>query len=149
MNPDDRIKFMVAIGIAFVLFMIGSCIYERPYSQTKETIHNALAKLEKLDNPPERLTLGETDAWGNPLVFYYSAEKTALSYKVVSPGPDGKEGTADDISETYVDYNLSRMAGKWTAEKAREFVKGVKDGLKTESKYEKAEQAQKQEAEAK
>ena len=37
------------------------------------------------------------DPWGNPYVYYYPGKHTANSYDLLSVGPDGKEGTEDDI----------------------------------------------------
>jgi general secretion pathway protein G len=38
------------------------------------------------------------DPWGNPYVYYYPGKHTANSYDLLSVGPDGKEGTQDDIT---------------------------------------------------
>ena len=37
------------------------------------------------------------DPWGNPYVYYYPGKHNASSYDLLSMGPDGKEGTDDDI----------------------------------------------------
>lgn len=37
------------------------------------------------------------DPWQNPYVYYYPGKHTANSYDLLSVGPDGKEGTEDDI----------------------------------------------------
>ena len=37
------------------------------------------------------------DPWGNPYVYYYPGKHNASSYDLLSVGPDGKEGTDDDI----------------------------------------------------
>lgn len=37
------------------------------------------------------------DPWGNPYVYYYPGKHNASSYDLLSVGPDGKEGTEDDI----------------------------------------------------
>ena len=37
------------------------------------------------------------DPWGNPYIYYYPGKHTANSYDLLSAGPDGKEGTDDDI----------------------------------------------------
>jgi len=37
------------------------------------------------------------DPWGNAYVYYYPGKHNPASYDLLSVGPDGKEGTADDI----------------------------------------------------
>ena len=37
------------------------------------------------------------DPWGNPYVYYYPGKHNTTSYDLLSVGPDGKEGTDDDI----------------------------------------------------
>ena len=37
------------------------------------------------------------DPWGNPYVYYYPGKHNPSSYDLLSVGPDGKEGTDDDI----------------------------------------------------
>ena len=37
------------------------------------------------------------DPWGNPYIYYYPGKHSANSYDLLSVGPDGKEGTDDDI----------------------------------------------------
>ena len=38
-----------------------------------------------------------TDPWGNNYIYYYPGKHNANSYDLLSTGPDGKEGTDDDI----------------------------------------------------
>ena len=44
--------------------------------------------LEKLSN----------DQWGNPYIYTYPGKHSQNSYDLFSAGPDGKEGTEDDIT---------------------------------------------------
>lgn len=37
------------------------------------------------------------DPWGNPYIYRYPGKYNPKSYDLLSAGPDGKEGTADDI----------------------------------------------------
>ncbi|MDR3377828.1 MAG: type II secretion system major pseudopilin GspG [Verrucomicrobiae bacterium] len=37
------------------------------------------------------------DPWGNAYIYYYPGKHNANSYDLLSAGPDGKEGTDDDI----------------------------------------------------
>jgi general secretion pathway protein G len=43
-----------------------------------------------LDNLP-------LDPWQNPYIYYYPGKHNPTSYDLLSVGPDGKEGTDDDI----------------------------------------------------
>ena len=38
-----------------------------------------------------------TDPWGNPYIYYFPGKHVPGSYDLLSAGPDGKEGTDDDI----------------------------------------------------
>jgi hypothetical protein len=37
------------------------------------------------------------DPWGNPYIYYYPGKHNPTSYDLLSAGPDGKEGTDDDV----------------------------------------------------
>ena len=37
------------------------------------------------------------DPWDNPYIYYYPGKHNANGYDLLSVGPDGKEGTDDDI----------------------------------------------------
>jgi general secretion pathway protein G len=37
------------------------------------------------------------DPWGNPYIYYFPGKHNPNSYDLLSAGPDGKEGTDDDI----------------------------------------------------
>jgi general secretion pathway protein G len=37
------------------------------------------------------------DPWQNPYIYYYPGKHSPSSYDLFSKGPDGQEGTADDI----------------------------------------------------
>jgi len=37
------------------------------------------------------------DPWGNPYIYYYPGKHNPNGYDLLSAGPDGKEGTSDDI----------------------------------------------------
>ena len=37
------------------------------------------------------------DPWGNAYVYYFPGKHSASSYDLLSVGPDGKEGTDDDV----------------------------------------------------
>jgi general secretion pathway protein G len=37
------------------------------------------------------------DPWGNPYIYYFPGKHNPASYDLLSTGPDGREGTDDDI----------------------------------------------------
>ena len=37
------------------------------------------------------------DPWGNPYIYYFPGKHIPGSYDLLSAGPDGKEGTDDDV----------------------------------------------------
>jgi len=37
------------------------------------------------------------DPWGNPYIYYYPGKHNPSGYDLLSTGPDGKEGTDDDL----------------------------------------------------
>ena len=37
------------------------------------------------------------DPWGNPYIYHFPGTHNITGYDLLSAGPDGKEGTADDI----------------------------------------------------
>ena len=37
------------------------------------------------------------DPWGNPYIYYFPGKHNQTSYDLLSVGPDGKEGTDDDV----------------------------------------------------
>jgi general secretion pathway protein G len=39
-----------------------------------------------------------TDPWNSPYVYKFPGSKRANEYELISKGPDGQEGTADDLS---------------------------------------------------
>jgi len=50
------------------------------------------------NGPYVRSQTGFKDPWGNPYVYHRTVDRGAEGYQLLSLGPDGKEGTADDIS---------------------------------------------------
>lgn len=134
MNDINRLWWILGgLAIALAIFL---ATYSSPEDVTNEQIDKALIQVQALDNPPPVLELSNKDGWGHPLVFHFSHDTKTLTYTVLSKGKDGIEGTPDDISKSAIDHNISRMVGEWTAEKAKEFFKGVKDGATKKSKYE-------------
>lgn len=121
------------MAVAAIMMLVS---YYRPYSKTDEALHMALSQVVKLDSPPQSMELDIVDGWESRVLFKFKKEPKRLTYTVISRGPDKIEGTNDDITKESIDNNVSRIIGEWTADKAREFFKGVRDGLGKKSKYE-------------
>jgi hypothetical protein len=54
---------------------------------------------------------------------------------VASAGQDGIFGNEDDIEKSAVDWNKSRVIGKWVGQKSKQAIKGFKEGVKEKSKF--------------
>lgn len=57
--------------------------------------------LRALQNPPSGppfINEEPKDAWGNELLYFNPPRKAGGQFEVISKGPDGQEGTDDDIS---------------------------------------------------
>ncbi len=76
------------------------------------------------------------DYYGNVCIYEYRVEKTMREARVHSYGRDGKLGGGDDWFVSKIDYNKSLLLGKYTAEKGKEFAKGVIDSVLDRSKFE-------------
>ncbi|MBN1424701.1 type II secretion system major pseudopilin GspG [Candidatus Fermentibacteria bacterium] len=50
------------------------------------------------DGPYLRRPVLPRDPWGNPYVYRHPPTRPGLDYEILSAGPDGIEGTADDIT---------------------------------------------------
>ena len=111
------------IGILAILLTprIGGSSYSRPtaaYADIKGGIKSAIGQY-KADNRSYPQSLQDlivqpanaknwhgpyfdppnvpVDPWGNSYVYYYPGKHNPASYDLLSKGPDGQEGTADDI----------------------------------------------------
>lgn len=80
----------------------------------------------------------KVDWWGNKIQItrVMNADKTAITYTAVSAGKDGIPGNGDDLSKFVIDFNKSKIIGKWVGEKSKQAVKGMKEGIKAKSKFE-------------
>lgn len=132
-KQKDWIVTGVAIGILAIISII---VYLRPGMITDDAIARAMQNVLTLEDPPAYLELPEKDYWGNPLILRFSKDSYTMKFKVISLGPDGIEGTEDDRFQEHEDHNVSRAIGAGMASRAKEFFKGVKEGLESKSKYE-------------
>jgi len=86
----------------------------------------------------------EADAWGNPIrlerIPAEGLDKTGIGYLVVSPGPDGQLDTMDDIKALEIDWNKSRIVGKWMGKKMRQAGEGMAEGIMGKNEFETEEE---------
>ena len=62
----------------------------------------------------------------------------AIEYTAISAGKDKTFETDDDMSVIKIDLNKSKMIGKWAGKRAKEAVKGLREGIFTKSKFDDA-----------
>jgi hypothetical protein len=102
-----------------------------------EKIVKETAKVN-MDDLPENTMLTKFDAWGRPLRFSRTiVSENAISQTVTSAGKDGKFDTTDDISHTDIDLNKSRLVGRYIGSRVKEFSKGIVEGSKEKSRFDK------------
>ena len=95
-RSEDTRKMRVAADIAGIKTAIGTFDVDNgffPNSLQYLLQQPSNAKNWKgpyLEKPP-------MDPWGNPYIYYYPGKHTPNSFDLLSVGPDGKEGTEDDI----------------------------------------------------
>ena len=74
--------------------------YEIDYGTYPRSLNDLLVQpsdAKHWDGPyfdPPQLPL---DPWGNPYIYYFPSKRNQPTYDLLSAGPDGKEGTDDDI----------------------------------------------------
>ncbi len=94
--PAFAIAAAVIISILSVFFQSGDVLKRFRTSQAIDELRFRVAayKFEKGFYPDALQTIAKkTDPWGNPYVF----RANDYSFLILSSGPDGKEGTEDDI----------------------------------------------------
>jgi len=95
-RSEDARKTRVAADIAGIKTAIGN--FEVDNGFFPKSLQDLLQQPSKaknwkgpyLENPP-------VDPWGNPYIYYYPGKHNANAFDLLSVGPDGKEGTDDDI----------------------------------------------------
>lgn len=127
---------LVGLLIAIIISIIA---LSWPSIVTGSRLDSALLQVQQIENPAPRTELSIRDGWDRPIIFRFFREPKRLAYRVISKGSDGVEGTEDDNSREMVDHNYSRIVGEWTAGKAKEFIKGAKEGISKKSKFDEPE----------
>ena len=76
------------------------------------------------------------DGWGNPLRFKRDVSPQAIAYTVSFSGRDQVFDTKDDMDESQVNFNKSRIVGDYLGTKAKEGWTGLKAGFGRKSEFE-------------
>lgn len=138
MNKHDGCKDWSGWLAAFtVAAIVGVIILAHALTKNKretEQLAKELARTQ-MDDLPDSAVLSSNDAWGNPMKFQRVATELQVTQIITSAGEDGKFGTSDDIQKEDTDLNKSRIFGKWVSSRTKEFVKGLKDGENTPSRF--------------
>jgi len=135
-KPLGKVAICVLL-LAFAVLtsvIVHAYLKRLPFKQTEEIVKEEAKRSKSARRKPGMLE--REDAWGNPLCLNKEKMDMAIRYEVISPGPDAKFGTLDDISAEAIDLNKSRMVGTWAGEKIKEGFKGFTDGLKKKSEFE-------------
>jgi len=77
------------------------------------------------------------DGWGRDVGFKKIVEQELIAYVFCSSGRDGEFGTEDDIEASKLDWNKSRIIGKWLGKKSKETFIGLKEGFNAPSEFKK------------
>ena len=134
MKRDTHIY--VGVGAVVVFAICFGISYWNPYWATDSRIDLAMSEALSRDVVPTRSELKILDGWGRPLILSCLKERTKTTITVLSTGPDGIEGTADDVIRTQVRHNTARELGEWLGSRTKEVIKGAKDGLVKKSEDE-------------
>jgi hypothetical protein len=152
MSPNSAsIRFAVVTVSLLVLsglFFIGIKAYNKKQAEKAARIQQirdarALCRVwaDRLDgqtdeagvyqkyNEESEAQLPEKDPWGHDLKVYYSRGGMAEILKVSSLGPDGKEGSDDDVVETRQSTNLVGIR-KGVTETKKEITENTVETLK-------------------
>lgn len=69
------------------------------------------------------------DAWDNEIQIAVEKQDTGTIYIGKSAGRDLTFDTKDDILVTEVDWNKSKIVGKFIGKKSTEVIRGIVDGI--------------------
>lgn len=67
-------------------------------SEGLDALINQPLGVERWRGPYVTSKSGLVDPWGNPYIYRYPGRRNAYGYDLYSYGPDGREGTDDDIT---------------------------------------------------
>jgi len=125
----DNTKIIISISLAVAVIVGFLIVFFSASNVTKRMVHRLAIEAREAQIDKNH-TMEEKDGWGRNLIFVYTYEKYQEVYSVISHGADGQLGTDDDLRYDAIDFNKSRIAGKWLADKTTEAARGIKDSLK-------------------
>lgn len=138
-HPAGGMDGVMACIVFVTLFIAGIVVMACNGCTDNETVRllqtEASAALKEMPDP---ITRSAVDKWGTTLL--YRADSQSSEHKavtVVSAGADKKFDTSDDVVIQKVDFNKSKIVGKWAGKRAKEAVQGWTEGLKSKSDFEK------------
>ena len=138
MKEDKKSSFigplLLLLAVLLVAGLIVADIINKKYKKGFERIlkEQIALKLEEGDYPVE-----ETDLFGNELQYHKDIEDYGILHQLRTRGSDGEFNTNDDHVLSDIDMNKSRMIGHFVGQKSKEALKGIWDGLKKKSEFDK------------
>ena len=141
MNNENKPTIIAVASV--IAIAVGFVVYMSPKWNTESTVKRAAYVSQNADT--QTGTMQTRDAWGNLIhcVRTLEPDGMAIAYQIRSAGRDETMMTKDDIVYTEVDWNKSKIAGKWIGKKSKEAATGVVAGWKSESKFAKTEEQSK------
>lgn len=121
-------------ALTLVVLFISSLL---PNIVTNHRLESAAIMAKSIEVEDGHVFNNILDWWGEPIKISCGPtdDGMAFFYTAVSTGKDKTIGTIDDLKKTQIDLNKSKMLGHYVGKKAKEFVKGFKDGEKEKSKF--------------
>jgi len=139
MKKETSLEITELLGIVgLIVAMVGCAIWflvPNKYERTRATALQVISRASD-DNLPDSCEV-DKDAWGHPMRYTRIPNAYQLTQVVTSAGRDGIFGTEDDEVVSETEYNWSRTAGRFVAEKSKDFVRGMVDGSSEPTKFSK------------
>lgn len=131
-------KIMIFCGfLAIISIIICFFSYFLPTFITNSRLETAAVSAKSMEVEDGYVFKDISDWWGQPIKINCrpTDDGMAFLYTATSSGQDRISGSNDDLAKVAIDLNKSKIVGKYTAKKLKEFVKGFKDGEKEPSKF--------------
>ena len=128
--------FLVVVVVSMV-FLLWS--YAVPFFVTQSRVEDAARIAESRDLVDGYCFDYKSDWWGNPICIRRekAGDNLAILYIAVAPGRDGKVGTDDDYTKLRVDFNKSKIVGRWVGNRLKQFAHGFVEGENTPNRHDK------------
>lgn len=125
-NIPPEAMFAGLVALIVIASIVGASIYNnRPSVKTRILVKQIAKEQRKVSGE-----LSTKDFYDSNLKSLYVKSKTKETFTIISAGADKKFGTEDDISASTVDFNKSRIIGKFIADKTTQLLGGAKDSVK-------------------